>query len=359
MDRLRRAFSLVELLVVIAIMGVLLALLLPALQSVRESARTTQCHNNLKQLALALQNYHDVHHTFPPSVQFDSGEEPGQSDNYRKNWIILILPFLEEQTTFDRFDFSKPISDISNRPARGTSISTLRCPTDLGHDVLYAGLSGSQEGNNWARSNYAANGANAWLLARNWPGPYPPSPQCAHCGMPGVGPTAASGWADVRFRGVMGACVSVPLRKITDGSSHTMLLGEVRVGLSAHDPRGTWAMGAAGASALFGHGFGGDASGPNACDTSSDDLRACDAITADVGATVLQAECMTCYQSETKQVGLRSRHPGGVMTAFCDGSVHFILDLIYTGGAFAQTPSPWDHLITCCDGEQVSPQDWE
>src|SRR5262249_40728327 len=146
-------------------------------------------------------------------------------DNYRRNWIIMILPYFEQQTTFDRFDFTRFISDSVNRQARGISISTLLCSSDTGQDVPYAGLPGSSEGDNWARGNYAANATSGLLLARNWSGG---APHCAHCGFldsgQRIGPSIASGWTDDRQRGVMGACTAVPMRKITDGLSHTMLL---------------------------------------------------------------------------------------------------------------------------------------
>jgi prepilin-type N-terminal cleavage/methylation domain-containing protein len=361
---LREGFTLVELLVVIAIIGILIALLLPAVQAARESARRMQCQSNLKQLSLALHNYHDAFKTFPPSVQFDSGQDPGSSDNYRPNWAIMILPFLEEQNTYNQFDFTVPISQgARNREARGTRLSVMVCPSDVGQETLYAGMQGSQEGDNWARGSYAANGANAMLLAANSPPPFPPvgnNQWCAHCGIPGQSASAAHGWLDLRFRGVMGACVAVPLKKIVDGSAHTMLLGEVRIGVNQYDNRGTWAMGTSGSSALFLHGFLSDANGPNACNDASDNTRNCSYLRNTApGVNALAAQCMLCYPFANNQATSRSCHAEGVYSAFCDGSVHFISDLINAGGAWVSSPSPWDHLITCCDGGQTTPSDFE
>lgn len=151
----------------------------------------------------------------------------------------------------------------------------------------------------------------------------------------------------------MGVNVSLPLRKITDGASNTILLGEIRVGLTSRDRRGCWAMGTAGASGLFWHGFGGDANGPNACNVESDDVEGCQYLHAiDPGYPVLQRECMTCWFGVDRsfQATVRSRHPGGVQVAFCDGSVHLISDNIQTSGMNGTVPAVWDRLIASGDG---------
>src|SRR5690349_22458600 len=104
----RRAFTLVELLVVIAIIGILVALLLPAVQSAREAARRMQCQNNLKQLGLALHNYHDTNQSFPPCMSFDKDvSDISNTPNYRANWVIRILPFCEQQNLYNAFDFTQ------------------------------------------------------------------------------------------------------------------------------------------------------------------------------------------------------------------------------------------------------------
>src|SRR6476469_182788 len=98
----RSAFTLVKLLVVIAIIGVLVALLLPAVQAAREAARRMQCSNHLKQIGLALQNYHDTFGSLPPAYLADSQGKPIHS------WRVLILPFLENTTLYDRYSFDEP-----------------------------------------------------------------------------------------------------------------------------------------------------------------------------------------------------------------------------------------------------------
>src|SRR5215218_8288732 len=111
-QRLRKGgFTLVELLVVIAIIAVLVGLLLPAVQSAREAARRMQCQNNLKQLGLALHNYHDTNSSFPPCMSFDPGvSDISNTPNYRANWVIRILPFAEQQNLYNAFDHTQYIS---------------------------------------------------------------------------------------------------------------------------------------------------------------------------------------------------------------------------------------------------------
>ncbi len=122
MARRRFAFTLVELLVVITIIGILIGLLLPAVQSAREAARRTQCTNHLKQIALAMHNYHAAVKTLPYGADFQ----------YRRGgtWAAFILPYLEQQNVFDKFDFTKPIWDSVNVPAVQTVIPTYICPSD-------------------------------------------------------------------------------------------------------------------------------------------------------------------------------------------------------------------------------------
>jgi prepilin-type N-terminal cleavage/methylation domain-containing protein/prepilin-type processing-associated H-X9-DG protein len=122
--RIRCAFTLVELLVVIAIIGVLVALLLPAVQAARESGRRMQCGNHLKQIGLAMHNYHDVHQTLPSACAFFYPPRPFGT------WAAFILPYLDEQTVYDRFDFNVMLTEPVNRTAVSALISTYICPSD-------------------------------------------------------------------------------------------------------------------------------------------------------------------------------------------------------------------------------------
>lgn len=131
----RPGFTLVELLVVIAIIGVLVALL-PAVQAARESARRTQCKSNLRQVALAILNYESSRGALPAPVRI--GPDPSQRYPYfGRNWVIDILPQLEEQPTFDAFDLTVGTNAPESVIAKGTAIPSLLCPSDEGGDRLF------------------------------------------------------------------------------------------------------------------------------------------------------------------------------------------------------------------------------
>lgn len=192
-----RGFTLIELLVVIAIIAILIALLLPAVQQAREAARRTQCKNNLKQLALALHNYHSAHSAFP--------NQAGDS-LYGYSALAQILPYIDQGNLHSEFDFSQPLqvglpwapavnpvmADIVRRP-----LPALLCPSESG-DPIY--LDGS--GNQWAGSNYLVNGGS------------------------GRGVNYCSRVNDGLFwRGSKSK-----MRDLTDGSSNTAFMGETLFG---------------------------------------------------------------------------------------------------------------------------------
>ncbi len=338
----RRAFTLVELLVVIAIIGILVALLLPAIQSAREAARRSQCQNNVKQLCLALLNYHDTKKQFPPSVRLAAAQAglPEMATIHQQNWVVSVLSFFEEQALRDSFNSAVPVSDPLNKTPRGTTLQPMLCPSDpFNRQSLFAGRNtneGKPDGN-WARGNYGANGALGFLTVNGT--------------NPAGGPDTPY-WKDPQTRGVMGMNVALSIPKITDGTAHTILIGELRAGVSEQDPRGTWALGAAGASSLWAQGTD-NAIGPNACIPGGDGIFGCGQIKGSFGGEEgLMRECMPC-DDVAGQATVRSMHVGGAFCGFVDGSVHFISDFIDKGTQWDLKPSEyhtWQRL--CASGDQ-------
>lgn len=131
--RLRSGFTLVELLVVIAIIGILVSLLLPAVQAAREAARRMQCGNNLKQIGLALHNYHDSYKYFPPARTRTTGStvQPNSWQTNNVGWLARILPQIEQGPLYNQINWS--FWDGQNQPLpRGTAVPAFRCPSDPG-----------------------------------------------------------------------------------------------------------------------------------------------------------------------------------------------------------------------------------
>ena len=141
----QRGFTLIELLVVISVIAILISLLLPAVQQAREAARRTQCKNNLKQLGLALHNYHDVHRRFPAgyfSYPTSSGAAPAWAeldpDTWDGapgwSWAAMLLPFLDQSNVTNAIDFYRPMWDAAHRDIIATKLSVFLCPSSSGGD---------------------------------------------------------------------------------------------------------------------------------------------------------------------------------------------------------------------------------
>ncbi len=304
----RKAFTLVELLVVIAIIGILVALLLPAIQAAREAARRSQCVNNLKQLGIAIQNYHDVHKALPV----------GNHSCCWGTWQMSILPFIEEQQLADMYTWMPKV--INNQPVEffdneyrydteNTSkspqvrnlevitkrIATLTCPSD--EPQTTTGEGGITPGITF--HNYAANYGNTNHLGIDYLLPSNPE-YVKYAGSPFIGYDSRA--KDQR---------TVRLRQITDGLSKTLGFAETVQGQEG-DLRGlTWWGWSAGFETFF---------TPNGSDP---DRMQNSGYCNPVGAN---PPCSGQSVKDRFRAGARSRHPGGVNAAMCDGSVHFVVD---------------------------------
>ena len=353
-----RGFTLVELLVVITIISILIGLLLPAVQSAREAARSLQCSNNLKQLGLALQNYHTGYRIFPPSSVWKTNgkvdpNRTAQSNDagLAENWVVLILPQLEQQNLLNSFNLAKPIPDPANAAGRGTSLQVMLCPSDAFNRKPFMGSASpgktDKMGDNWARGDYGANASIDYMFSG--------------------GPSGAgSGWTNRWSRGIMGANLSLRIDDIHDGASNTILVGELRAGVIPQDTRGVWAMSGACPSALWGHGYISDDNGPNCNQTRADDPRACSDVQQAVGGssgqgsqgekTLIQMG-MSCYEGNDYDVEQTSRsmHASGVNVCLADGSVRFISDFIELGtsGTPPACLGVWDKLNLSNDGQPI------
>ncbi|MDX1944840.1 MAG: DUF1559 domain-containing protein [Pirellulaceae bacterium] len=160
---MRRAFTLVELLVVIAIIGMLVALLLPAVQSAREAGRRSACANNLRQQGLALQNYHDTLHVFPPAYVANtraSNRDPATYDGPPGwAWGMLLLPFMEQGNLREQFNVNLPCQHASNAAPAATKLSVFLCPSASGNLTPTFPVKNSSGATlaQFSRCNYVAN----------------------------------------------------------------------------------------------------------------------------------------------------------------------------------------------------------
>jgi prepilin-type N-terminal cleavage/methylation domain-containing protein/prepilin-type processing-associated H-X9-DG protein len=308
----KRGFTLVELLVVIAIIGVLVALLLPAVQAAREAARRLQCQNQLRQLALSLHNYHDVAKRLPPGVINDPNPAGGTPYGRppRTTYMVHLLPFVEQTTVYNTIDFvNRPVAPglcwFGNNPtATGASVPLLYCPSDgMGGTFKTCGL---------------INGDPAR------PAPHFLSNYMAFFS----GPTVAYiETIDPRFRSAFGLNRGSNFAEITDGTSNSMLLGEYLTG-TRDDYRGFIWSDKAGGSQLW------TELPPNS--------RIPDRLSPTTPPPPLATKpwCknhpeinLPCVPGVSESAGLanldhtaasRSRHPGGVQIGLADGSVRFV-----------------------------------
>jgi prepilin-type N-terminal cleavage/methylation domain-containing protein/prepilin-type processing-associated H-X9-DG protein len=281
-DRLRRkhptlGFTLVELLVVIAIIGVLVALLLPAVQAAREAARRMQCQNNLKQMGLALHNFHDTNQRLPPCAQSNTANRWG--------WQVALLPFIEQNNLFQQLG-APDLTTTANMPFPATpivqtKIPTYRCPTDL-----TTNLTTNPNFDNYGMSNYiVSEGVISWYVG---------------------GVTVEMG--------------KTRLSMITDGTSNTLLVGErdSKIGLAAIWP---------GVRKTGGVVNGRARERPNAPFLGSRGASCC-------------GNEQPSPPDPCRRGGYSSLHANGVNFVFCDGSVRFVSQTIETDPTAADCNGP-------------------
>ncbi len=342
----KKAFTLIELLVVIAIIAILIGLLLPAVQKVREASSRMKCANNFKQLGLACHSYVDINSALPPYVRIanvpTTGAGPGdilssyRTPGFGPNWVVFILPFIEQSALYNQFSSSinnfipSAGADLTWRGIRSTSINLLLCPSDGGSETPF-----SLNGGNWARGNYAANAG---------PGDMPNT----LAGGSTLNPSGSTTIGDGLTGGPMAINWGARILEITDGTSNTILLNEVRIGINSSDRRGVWAMGLAGAS-VTGANNRGDCILPNDTLEYSDDIEDCTAARTAAGSPNLGVLRMGCSADNAPQnwpnwqAQARSKHIGGVNTCFSDGSVKFITNSIQQ--------NVWGYLQSRNDGQ--------
>jgi len=208
-------FTLVELLVVIAIIGILIALLLPAVQAAREAARRSQCTNNLKQIALALHNYHDTYLVFP-----SGGINPvaGINGPHLINWCIAILPFIEQGSLYSQYKMALPNTDPANSPVVQAIVPVFNCPSDTNAKRLENPASGPASGGPAFRGSsyrgvtgYSTSGA-CWFDCEQWRTGNPACPRTARGLLHATGPN------------VQLDCEN--MASVQDGTSNTLAVGE-------------------------------------------------------------------------------------------------------------------------------------
>ncbi|HVJ66691.1 MAG TPA: DUF1559 domain-containing protein [Caulifigura sp.] len=307
-----RGMTLIELLVVIAILSLLIALLLPAVQQAREAARRTQCRNNLKQIGLALHNYHDSHNTFPMGYCARMTYVDGAADTSPGwSWAAYILPQLDQSSLYNQFNWSAAPSAIG---AVQKNVPVYLCPTDLTQSDPF--------------NVPDDNGVTVLKAAA--------SSYAGVCGSDSVSPESKIGDGSL-FRNS-----SVRIADITDGSTQTIIVGERMFCIA----RGVWAAAVNNGTITVGP--------MNANPTATEHGPA--------ATLVLIHSHLNNTKEDDGDPGLEhysSLHPGGSHVLFADGSVHFIrtVPTDNKSAGFSNQSKILEALGTRA-GAEVVPGDW-
>ena len=298
---LPRGFTLVELLVVIAIIGILVALLLPAIQAAREASRRSQCQNTLHNLGLAALNYESSRKTFPPADVRRIPKEGSDNPKSFASWVTETLPYVEQSGILEATDWKG--ETLEDRvEAKDTThhqfIEFLLCPTDRPDIGIVNEFYG-------ARSNYVANAG----MGEYWAEDLTPEQSLENGHLTALGPFRVN-------RGMQ-------LRQVTDGTSNTIAISELRF-VEGQDTRGAMHFGPA---SLYMHDYPPNAPERNPAQPTQrwdDRTRHCEReLARDF------APCRPVSSNSWKGLwhhSARSQHPGGVNVAMVDGSTHFVSD---------------------------------
>lgn len=358
----RTGFTIIELLVSIGAIAILISLLLPAVQNSREAARRLTCSNNLRQIGMALSNYHSQFQILPPFSIWNGppGEPLGggvlpvglvdrvaqgispatEPDRLCANWLVLLLPQLDQTNVYQQFNMERSTADPVNAAGRSAEISSLKCPSDTfngSNNHYQRGMPSGVDGIAYARGNYAMNmGTNGacYNVAR------PGFPTTCEDGFTVNGTDLTTDNTTMSGIGVGGVNVAFRFADMPTGLSNLVCVEEIRAGVHPLDPRGSWALGYPAASGTLRHGVVSDDeddAGPNNQAQAADDLQGCLQLRQAVGLDQLARLRMPCFGSPHPLFGVnyqataRSLHPAGVEVLMVDGSVHFVSDNVNPG----------------------------
>ncbi len=304
----RQGFTLIELLVVIAIIAILVALLLPAVQQAREAARRSSCKNNLKQLGLALHNYHDTHNAFPfgsIATRLNAAATFPSS----LSGVPMLFPYLEQGPLYDQLSTFFPIRSSQNFPSHlmNTPIPTLACPSDPegGKVTSVHGGSPDPADPNAAPPDYNDGFCGNYLLSS---------------GSEEI--TEGTGGNSRNLTGMFYYQSRTRMRDVVDGTSNTVMAAEIKLGGEGggqRDWRGRYYRADHLSSIVS------NFRPPNT--TVSDILRTCDGY----GTGCVNSKIPTTTGTATQVIYSRSHHTGGVQVVMADGAVKFVSENIDTG----------------------------